>query len=99
MVASVIVDAKGIFAWGWNHAGFDGCGGHAEAHAVLRANPSRLNGSTIYIAGIRKRNGIYVMSRPCEDCLPILIRKGITKAHFSLHGPKLIWQSMNIRND
>lgn len=78
-VGAVLVDSKGkIFSWGWNHAGHDGFGCHAEAHAVTRANPKRLEGSTIYVAGLRAKNGCYVPSRPCNDCERLLNLVGVT---------------------
>ena len=67
-VSAVVADSHGIFAWGWNHSG-DGYGCHAEAHAISRANPNRLYGSTIYVAAKRYRNSKIVMARPCSDCM------------------------------
>lgn len=67
-VSAVIVDSYGIFAWGWNHAG-NGYGCHAEAHAISRANPSRLSNASIYVAAKRYRNSKIVLARPCDDCM------------------------------
>ena len=64
-VGAVIADKHGIFSWGWNSMGSSGYGEHAEAAAIRRANPWRLRGATIYIAGKRARQ---VYSRPCMDC-------------------------------
>ncbi|MEK7559828.1 MAG: hypothetical protein AAB522_00805 [Patescibacteria group bacterium] len=84
-MAAVISDNYGIFAWGWNHAGCDGNGVHAEEHALSRANPRRLHGATITIAGIRHRkNGTgFVFSKPCENRCARLIKKfGLKKIEF-----------------
>lgn len=70
-VAAVLVDAYGIFAWGWNSVGC-GFGEHAEAAAIRRANKNRLKGSTIVVSSQRRRNKKAVMSKPCEDCQALL---------------------------
>lgn len=74
-VAAVLVDSWGIFAYGWNHAGSDGFGCHAEAHCMSRANRGRLAGATMYVAAVRRRNGKPVNARPCEECRPLI--KGV----------------------
>lgn len=66
-VGAVLVDVWGIHSWGWNSAG-NGFGEHAEAHCLRRANSRRLEGSTMYVAARRKRNGRPVTARPCEVC-------------------------------
>jgi cytidine deaminase len=71
-VGASIQDATGILAWGWNSEGFDGYGLCAEAHAITRANRKRLRGSTIYVAGMRARNGKLVPARPCIDCQKLI---------------------------
>ena len=72
-VGAAIEDHKGrIMSWGWNFDGLDGYGMCAEAHAILRANKSRLYGSTIYIAGLRQRNGNLVETKPCEKCQALI---------------------------
>lgn len=60
-MAAVIADAHGIFAWGWNNTWT-----HCEEHAIRRANPRRLIGSTIYVAGRRASSGNLVLARPCN---------------------------------
>jgi pyrimidine deaminase RibD-like protein len=67
-VGAVIADAHGIFSWGWNNVGA-GFGQHAEVHAIERGRQSRLQGATIYVATIRRRNQKIITSRPCDDCL------------------------------
>lgn len=52
--------------------GNDGLGEHAEAHAIRRANRSRLKGSVIYIAAQRRRNKKIVTARPCSECEKLL---------------------------
>lgn len=71
-VAAVISDARGVFAWGWNSSGPDGMGQHAEAHAIARANPARLAGSTIYVAARRRKSGRCVLACPCPQCMPLV---------------------------
>jgi tRNA(Arg) A34 adenosine deaminase TadA len=84
-VGAVITDKHGIFSWGWNHtenwtapAG-GGTGVHAEVHAISRANPKRLKGATIYIAGIRTRNNKVVESKPCPACMHWIRFVGISR--------------------
>ena len=67
-VAAVLVDATGIFSWGWNSAGPKGLGEHAEVHCVRRANRVRLRNSTLYVAAKRKRSGKSVLAKPCLTC-------------------------------
>lgn|SRR6266853_2357516 len=71
-VAAVLVDSWGIYSWGWNSSGFSGMGQHAEAHCMQRANKRRVEGSVLYIAARRKRNGRTVTSRPCDDCRKLI---------------------------
>lgn len=66
--AAVIAFQDEIFAWGWNSCGPDGLGQCAEAHALSRANPSRLKHATIYIAAQRQHNGKKISCPPCERC-------------------------------
>lgn len=82
-VAAVITDRTGrIFSWGWNHAGVDGLGECAEALAIRRANRNRLKGSTIYVAGMRVRNGKFVPSKPCQKCQKLLEAAGIKRVFY-----------------
>jgi deoxycytidylate deaminase len=67
-VAAVLADRWGIHSWGWNSAGPTGLGIHAEHHCLIRANRSRLAGSTLYVAAQRKRNGKPITAKPCEKC-------------------------------
>lgn len=66
--AATLEDSRGIFSWGWNSSGSDGMGEHAERACLRRANWGRLEGSTIYVAAERGRNGKIIGSRPCEAC-------------------------------
>lgn len=69
-VAAVLHDRHGIFSWGWNHSieeGVKGGGMHAEAHAIRRANPKRLSGATLTVAGRRRKSGNWVYAKPCKD--------------------------------
>jgi tRNA(Arg) A34 adenosine deaminase TadA len=76
-VAAVIVDAKGIVAYGWNHIGPTGFGAHAEREAIRRANKKRLEGARIYVAATRNRTRRPVLARPCVACLPLMRKYGL----------------------
>jgi len=113
-VAAVLVDKKGlIFGWGWNHpvSGKNhDIGKHAEAHAVERANPKRLKGATIYVAGCRESNGVILNARPCDghrtyrtrntdSCLEMLKKRGIVRVVHTCRSPdssKITWTSFDI---
>lgn len=77
MVAAVIADNHGIFSWGFNHSGFDGLGCHAEIEAIRRSNRKRLEGATIYVASVRRRNGKTINSRPCDSCDRVIKKWGL----------------------
>lgn len=74
-MGAVLADKYGIFSWGWNYtriwdtASQHENGMHAEVHAIERANPKRLKGATIYVAGRRTSSGNIVESKPCENCM------------------------------
>ena len=77
-MAAVIYDSRGVFSWGWNH-GSGGKGIHAEVHAISRANPKRLKGATIVVAGQHGRwNGrefvptVPSNSLPCSNCRKLI---------------------------
>ena len=84
-VGAVLADDWGIHSWGWNSAGPDGYGQHAEEHCLSRANRRRLPMSTLYVAACRTRNsgtkGV-VTAKPCPDCarflrgIPVVYRDG-----------------------
>lgn len=84
-VAAVIADRQGIFSWGWNNSG-DGFGEHAEAAAIRRANKKRLEGSTIYIAGLRDRNSKPVNSKPCPACERLVKKWGLIVVYRDSYG-------------
>ena len=88
-VGAVIADRHGIFSWAWNHVG-DGRGLHAEQFAIQRANPKRLNGSSIYVAGQRRRNGRIVLAMPCKDCLYSIYMHDIKRIYW--RDPSGGWQ-------
>lgn len=82
-VGSCIADQRGIFSWGWNHAG-DGYGCCAETHAIFRANRKRLEGSTIYVAGYHRKTSNACPAKPCKDCAKLIEAVGISKVYW--HG-------------
>lgn len=71
-VGAAIADNHGVFSWGWNSSGPNGYGQCAEQHAISRANKKRLVGALIFVAGIRRRNGKVVPSKPCERCQKLI---------------------------
>ena len=71
-VGAAIEDNYGIYSWGWNSEGPSGFGQCAEKHAIARANKARLLGSTIYVAGQRRRNSKAVTSKPCGSCQKLI---------------------------
>lgn len=75
-VAAVLVDDFGVYAWGWNSAGPDGMGEHAEEHCLRRSNKARWDDSIIYVAARRKRNKRTVTAKPCEKCMSLLKKVG-----------------------
>lgn len=81
MVGAVIADRHGIMAWGWNSVG-NGYGIHAEAWTINRANHKRLEGASIYVAGVRKRTSRMVSAKPCDDCLRRIVAAGIGRVYY-----------------
>lgn len=76
-MAAVLSDARGIFAWGWNHMLKDapevGAGMHAERFAIMmRANRKRLQGARLTVAG--KRGVRDILSKPCPQCFALAIK-------------------------
>jgi hypothetical protein len=92
-MSAVISDRHGIFAWGWNHAGADGFGEHAECCAIRRANPTRLRGASITVAGRRVRTGRPVVSLPCMDCMDAILKCGISTV---IYHDKSSWHTMKL---
>lgn len=92
--AAVLFDRHGIFSWGWNSAGADGFGEHAECHAIRRANRNRLSGASIAIAGRRKRNSKIVTALPCASCLARLLK--VELANVLVQSKDGIWQRVRL---
>ena len=80
-VAAVIYDNWGIYSWGWNSSG-SGFGLHAEAHAIVRSNRSRLSKSALVVAGRRRKSGNTVLSLPCFECMKIIVGAGIRSVEY-----------------
>lgn len=76
-VGAVVVDAEGIFGWGWNHMGYNGMGEHAEVSCLRRSNYRRQQGSTMFVASVRARHGRAITSKPCEKCQGWIEARGI----------------------
>lgn len=72
-VGAVIYDVHlRILSWGWNHAGSNGRGEHAESFALSRGNRSRFEGATIITVAIRR--GKRICSLPCIGCAKKITR-------------------------
>ena len=71
-VAAVLSDARGVYAWGINHAGSDGFGEHAEVHCLKRANHKRVGKSVMWVAARRRRSKSVVTAKPCAACWPLV---------------------------
>lgn len=82
-VGAVLVDKKGIFSWGWNNMGGAGMGCCAELHAINRANPKRLYGSTIYVFGTHRKTGNPIPAMPCKSCKNNIWRAGIKTVYWN----------------
>ena len=103
-VAAVLWDASGIFSWGWNHERNGNEGEHAEEHAIKRANPKRLRGGRLTVAARRKKNGQFILARPCakerrdapwaRPCLEICHSVGLRLAEFTNKGGG--WEVINL---
>ena len=80
-VAAVIVDRDDrILGWGWNNdGGYSSYGMCAERAAIKRANPKRLKGATIYVGGWRNTSKNFVHAFPCEKCMSMIKKKGISR--------------------
>ena len=91
-MAAVITDAEGrVVSWGWNHAGRDALGEHAEEMALKRANTRRLEGATLTVAGFRKAS--YVKSLPClVRCMPRIVKARIARVEY--HTKEGTWEVM-----
>ena len=75
-MAAVLVDQQQrVYSWGWNN-NYQ----HAEVHAIKRANPKRVSGSTLYLAGRRAKSGNWVYAFPCSSkCYKFVLRWGVTR--------------------
>ena len=88
-LAAVIFDNWGIFSWGWNHDWT-----HAEIHAIRRANPKRLNGAIIIVAGVRGYTGRILLAKPCAMCLQSIRNAGIKRAVYSDPNVSRRWNAL-----
>lgn len=87
-MSAVLSDHVGIVCWGWNVPHNDSSI-HAEQLCLKRANPKRIKGSTITIAGIRRKSGRLVAAYPCKQCLPLLRAYGVKRVQF--HDKLGVW--------
>lgn len=98
-MGAVLADKHGIFSWGWNYtriwdkASQHENGMHAEVHALDRANPKRLKGSTIYVAGRRASSGNMVESKPCPNCMDWIKTVKIRRI---VYLDKTIWRTVHV---
>lgn len=52
---------------------------HAEQNAIINADPDKLNGATIYIAGVNCADGTNASGEPCKLCRRMIINARIAK--------------------
>lgn len=52
---------------------------HAEQNAIINAQPERMKGATIYIAGFEEDDGTYANSHPCLLCRRMILNAQIEK--------------------
>lgn len=85
---AVIVDRNGaIVSLGWSHmtdrrmAQYYSM--HAELHAILRAEKSRLKGATMYVATIVGKSGNVTSAKPCPACEGVIASVGIKDVVFT----------------
>lgn len=52
---------------------------HAEQNAIINADPDKLNGATIYIAGVNCADGSEASGAPCKMCRRMIINARIAK--------------------
>lgn len=57
------------------------CKHHAETHALLKANPDELVGSSLIV--VRKGKTKLCNSKPCASCMSLIIESGIDTIHYS----------------
>lgn len=95
--AALIVKGGSILSMGCNspkrnvfvdiHALHEKFTTHAEAAAILRVRSKiNLRGCTMYVARLRKKDGIVANSMPCESCQNILHKYGIKKCYYTTFG-------------
>jgi len=88
---AIIARRKELISTGWNkdktHPAavhyFSKCI-HAELAALISANKEDLIGNDIYVARVMRSPGEPLgMSRPCPQCMKMLINAGIKKAYYT----------------
>lgn len=83
-IGAILTDQRDrIFSWGWAHPHNGKSSIHAEEHAIRRANPARLRGSTVIVAGYRVGTDRLICSRPCIRCHQRLQSVGVRKVIYS----------------
>lgn len=91
-VGAVLMDRNGrLVSWGWNHLVANPRGNskscHAEEHAFSRANPERLRGARLIVAGRRRKSGNWITARPCESlCMGLARKHGVKTIEYVTPG-------------
>ena len=84
---AVLFDGHGVFAWGWSNFRSKRSNEFrtlcAERHALQRANKRRLGGALLVVAGIRRKSGTLILSKPCALCEKAIREAGIKTVIFS----------------
>ncbi len=75
-------------------------GSFPEAHAEIRLSRKLDVGSIVYVARVRKGDGMYGNARPCKDCRTALKARGVKKVFYTI-GPNEygIWYPQNNNNE
>ena len=63
---------------------------HAEQNAIINADPDKMNGATIYIAGVNCADGSNASGEPCKLCRRMIINARIAKVVYEDRDGKII---------
>jgi deoxycytidylate deaminase len=54
------------------------------SHAEMRLCNKLDVGSVVFVVRIRPIDGKYGLARPCSNCLPVLLSKGVSKVYYTI---------------
>ena len=83
-LASIALRNDGVFVSSTNSTVTEGKmpSAHAEARVLRKAG----FGSTLWVARIRKKDGVWAIARPCKTCQTLIENKGVTRVYYTI-GP------------